>query len=409
MDENSSIIDLVNVTTGFDGKPVLKGISLQVAKGDAVVIEGVTGAGKTTLVRLLLGALPVKSGFARVLDTDLTHADKNALTHLRRKIGVVFQTPRFLDQEKCADQRGRAAGHCRSAVEPPPHRRHARAHGLATYGSFRKRPSQLSGGEQARLQIARALIHKPFLLMADKPFAHLDPESAEEAKTAGNRAPARRDSAHHYTPANATGRARPAFAAGRRHSGMNFRLALALGWGTLRSRLALTVLAIILLSLGAALMSGLWGTVYLLRDLQREFLSALSIELELVSDSEPARTAVTSRAESWPSVEFVEYISPDQTLHDKQQETGEDLLSLFGSNPFPALVRVRFGRITLPTVDSLTSAAQKWPEVAQVVYPRRLWNDVDHFIARFHSGLGTTAVVFIIMVIALVGLCMRAK
>jgi ABC-type ATPase involved in cell division len=182
MDESSLIIDLANVFTGFDGKPVLKGVSLQVAKGDAVVIEGVTGAGKTTLVRLLLGALPVKSGLARVLDTDLAHADKNALTHLRRKIGVVFQTPRFLDQESVLTN---VAVPLAIAGQPSSRRRTEGTRALMDsqlYGSFRKRPSQLSGGEQARLQIARALIHKPFLLIADEPFAHLDPDSAEEAE-----------------------------------------------------------------------------------------------------------------------------------------------------------------------------------------------------------------------------------
>lgn len=190
---------------------------------------------------------------------------------------------------------------------------------------------------------------------------------------------------------------------------MNLRLALQLGWGTLRSRLALSVLTVILLSLGAAVSTGLWSTVYLLHGLQRDFLSALSVELELVSDAETPRNTVMARAETWPSVEFVQYISPDQTLHDVQKETGEDLLSLFGANPFPALVRVRFGRTTLATVDSVTSAAKNWPEVAQVIYPRGLWSDMDRFIERFQGGLGMAAGALVLIAVALVGLCLRAQ
>jgi len=190
---------------------------------------------------------------------------------------------------------------------------------------------------------------------------------------------------------------------------MNFRLAYKLGWGTLRSRMALTVLAILLLSLGAAITSGLWGTVFLLHGLQRDFLSALSVELELSTDSDAARAAVTARAEAWPSAEFVQFIPPEQTLHDVQKETGEDLLSLFGGNPFPAMVRVRFGHTNLATVDSLTTAAKRWPEVAQVVYPRGLWSDVDHFIQRFQGGLGMAAAALVLVVLVLVGLCLRAQ
>jgi cell division protein FtsX len=190
---------------------------------------------------------------------------------------------------------------------------------------------------------------------------------------------------------------------------MNLRLAIRLGWGTLRSRLALSVLAVILLSVGAAGIAGVSGTVYLLHDLERNFLSALSVELELTDDAEATRSGVMSRAEKWPSAEFVQFISPDQTMREIQRETGEDLRSLFGSNPFPALVRVRFGHTTLPVVDSLTASAKSWPGVAQVVYPRRLWSDVDRFIERFRGNLGIAAGGFVLVILVLVGLCIHAQ
>ncbi|HEY3295691.1 MAG TPA: ATP-binding cassette domain-containing protein [bacterium] len=182
MDDQSPVIDLVNVFTGFDERAVLQGVTLKVTKGEAVIIEGATGAGKTTLIRLLLGALPVRSGYAHVLNTDLARAAKDDLTALRRKIGVVFQIPRFLDQETVLTNvslplaiAGERARRCRTDG--------ARALlDTALHNSARKRPAQLSGGEQARLQIARALIHRPYLLLADEPFAHLDPDSAEAAE-----------------------------------------------------------------------------------------------------------------------------------------------------------------------------------------------------------------------------------
>ncbi len=178
----STIVELINVSTGFGGAPLLRGVSLVVGKGELVVIEGATGSGKTTLVRLLLGAQPVQAGTARVLGIDLARATPTMKTTLRRSVGIIFQHPRFLEQESAltnvtvplaiAGMEGdkqRAAG-TRALMDA----------GLSP--NARRYPAQMSGGEQARLQIARALIHRPQLVLADEPFAHLDPESAEAAE-----------------------------------------------------------------------------------------------------------------------------------------------------------------------------------------------------------------------------------
>jgi len=182
MTEKSSIIELLNVTTGYGPRTVLDGVTLIVAPGELVVIEGATGAGKTTLMRVLLGAQKLSSGHARVLDQDLHHASAAALTELRQKIGIVFQIPRFLDQESALFNAALPL-----AARGLPLRR-CRAEGTRALvdaslaGCAHKKPPQLSGGEQARLQIARALIHKPHLLLADEPFAYLDPDSAAETE-----------------------------------------------------------------------------------------------------------------------------------------------------------------------------------------------------------------------------------
>lgn len=189
----------------------------------------------------------------------------------------------------------------------------------------------------------------------------------------------------------------------------NTRLALQLGVGTLRSRPTLSALGVILLALAVAVIGGLLGTVYLLRALQTELLSALNVELELVQDSEEARRAVMTRAEAWPFAEFVQYVPPEATLRELQRETGENLLALFGTNPFPPLVRVRFAAASLETLDSLSLVAEQWPEVAQVVYPRSVWSDLERLRARLRSGVAMLATGIALLSLGLVGLCLRAQ
>lgn len=187
------------------------------------------------------------------------------------------------------------------------------------------------------------------------------------------------------------------------------RFAIQLAWGTLRSRPTLTLLAVLLLALGTAILGGLLGTAYLLRSLQTEFVSALSVELELNSVSDDAKTRVMERTEAWPSAEFVQYVPADVTLKEVQRETGEDLVALFGTNPFPALVRVRFGVIDIRKLDSLTAAARQWPEVATVSYPRRLWDDLERIADRLQGGVGVFTLTASLLVLLLVGLCLRAQ
>jgi cell division protein FtsX len=187
------------------------------------------------------------------------------------------------------------------------------------------------------------------------------------------------------------------------------RLAFQLGWGTLRSRPTLTLLAVLLLAFGTAIVGAFGGTAYLLRSFQGQFLTALSVELELAADNETSRASVIQRAEAWPSAEFVQYISPDQTLQEVEHETGENLGKLFGANPFPALVRVRFGKISLRGLDSLTALARQWPEVSDVVYPRRLWADFDRLVSRLTGDIGLAALGATVLMLLLVGLCLRAQ
>lgn len=186
-------------------------------------------------------------------------------------------------------------------------------------------------------------------------------------------------------------------------------LALKLGWNTLRARPTLSVLAVLLLAIGTAILGALFGLVFLLQSLQAQFTTTLALELELIHDSEDTRAVVMSAAEGWPNVESVQYVSPDVTLRDIEKETGEDLLKLFGTNPFPAMVRVRFGRTNLNVLDSLATEAKGWPDVADVVYPRAAWSNVDKLAARLEGGFGIGTGALALVVLVLVGLCLRAQ
>ncbi len=186
-------------------------------------------------------------------------------------------------------------------------------------------------------------------------------------------------------------------------------LAIRLGLGILRSRPTLTLLATALLSMGAASIGALVGSAFVINHLQTEFLSALTVEIELLNDSDSTRAHVMTLAEQWPDAEFVQYVPPQTVLDEVQKETGDNLIELFGYNPFPGLIRVRFGKITATVIDSLASNAQKWNGVKAVVYPRRLWLEVAKWSEKLRGELGLIGGLIALIATGLVGLCLRAQ
>lgn len=174
------LVQQATVTAG--SKTLLGAIDLQLDSGQLLVIEGPTGCGKTTLIKLLSGMVEASAGYAEVATIALRPLQKSAAPKLRRKLGIVTQQPRFLDDATVLDNVAlplRIQGISNSE---------SRARGTKALldaglvGNALKKPAQLSGGEQARLQIARALIHQPLLVLADEPFAHLDSDSVTAAE-----------------------------------------------------------------------------------------------------------------------------------------------------------------------------------------------------------------------------------
>ncbi len=160
---------------------VLSDVTFSIGKGEFVYLIGRTGSGKSSLMKSIYADLPIKSGTADVGGFNLVKLPSRKIPLLRRKLGIVFQDFQLLLDRTVADNLYfvlRATGWTNKA------KMKARVHdvllrvGLSS--SLTKYPLQLSGGEQQRVVIARALLNEPQLLIADEPTGNLDPEVAED-------------------------------------------------------------------------------------------------------------------------------------------------------------------------------------------------------------------------------------
>ena len=161
-----------------DGPEVLRGLSFTVPQGGFRWLLGPSGAGKTSLLRLLHLSIRPSSGRLLVLGADVTNANRRVLQRLRRRIGMVFQDFRLLHHLSAFDNvalplriAGRPEGPIRADVTEI-----MRWVGLSR--QMDARPNELSGGEQQRVAIARAVINRPSLLLADEPTGNLDEAQA---------------------------------------------------------------------------------------------------------------------------------------------------------------------------------------------------------------------------------------
>jgi cell division transport system ATP-binding protein len=158
----------------------LRNIDLFIDKGELAFITGASGAGKTTLFRMICAFDRPTSGKIEVLQCDLNGISQKEIPFLRRKIGVVFQDFRLLKTRSVFDN---VAMPLEVRREKPALVRRRVDEVLDLVGlRFRADavPEQLSGGEQQRVAIARALVHKPGLLIADEPTGNLDPDLSSE-------------------------------------------------------------------------------------------------------------------------------------------------------------------------------------------------------------------------------------
>lgn len=174
------MINLTNVTVQYNGNTVLDDVSLQVKPGDFVFLVGQTGCGKSTLLKLMyMDILPTR-GLVTVGPYSSENIERTETPHLRRTLGIIFQDFRMLDDRNVYDNVAFTL-HVTGAKSKDIKKRVLRA--LADVGLAHQRnkmPHELSGGEQQRVVIARALVNNPLFLLADEPTGNLDPATSHE-------------------------------------------------------------------------------------------------------------------------------------------------------------------------------------------------------------------------------------
>lgn len=175
------MIEAKGITKSFDGLQVLKGVDLQIRDGEIVSVVGPSGAGKTTLLQIL-GSLDLPdSGKVRYGETDIFKLGERQLARFRNKnIGFVFQfhqlLPEFTMLENVAmpaliggADRKEAFAHAKELIDY-----------LGLAGRSGHKPAELSGGERQRAAVARALVNKPQVVLADEPSGSLDSRNRDE-------------------------------------------------------------------------------------------------------------------------------------------------------------------------------------------------------------------------------------
>lgn len=175
------MITLLHVSKKYSRQnPVLRDVNLYVKAGEFVSIVGQSGAGKTTLVRLLIGEERADEGQVVIGDWDITKINRHEVPYLRRQIGVIFQDFKLLPKktlyenvafalEVCGASRGKINKIVPSVLKI-----------VGLEDKHNRYPHEVSGGEKQRVAIARALVHQPRILLADEPTGNLDAINADE-------------------------------------------------------------------------------------------------------------------------------------------------------------------------------------------------------------------------------------
>ena len=178
---NNNIISLEGVDIRQMNHQVFSNITLKIENGEFLYLIGETGSGKSSLLKVLYGELKVDAGNITVADTDLTKIKHKEIPTLRRKLGIVFQDFQLLTDRNVSDNLEfvlKATGWKNKAEIKA--RINEVLESVHLSGVKDKMPYELSGGEQQRAAIARALLNHPGLILADEPTGNLDPEKSEK-------------------------------------------------------------------------------------------------------------------------------------------------------------------------------------------------------------------------------------
>ena len=182
--QSNTVLELKNVSV-YQGKSlILSEINITISEGEFSYLIGKTGSGKSSFLKTLYGALPLREGNATVCGFDLKKLNRKTIPFLRRKLGIVFQdfnllSDRNVEQNLLFVLKATGWTNKTQMLE----RVNTVLDDVGLPGFNAKMPNQLSGGEQQRVVIARALLNQPPLIIADEPTGNLDPETSDDILT----------------------------------------------------------------------------------------------------------------------------------------------------------------------------------------------------------------------------------
>ena len=177
----NTLLKYTDVTIFQDERPVVHSLNVEINKGDFVYLLGKTGSGKSSFLKTIYADLPLLHGSATVCGFDLVHLKRRDIPALRRRLGIVFQDFQLLSDRSVYDNLKfvmkatgwRDEAKIRERINDLIRR-------VNLEGKEQKMPHELSGGEQQRVSIARALVNDPELILADEATGNLDPETSAE-------------------------------------------------------------------------------------------------------------------------------------------------------------------------------------------------------------------------------------
>jgi cell division transport system ATP-binding protein len=163
-----------------DGNPALNDVSFEISDGEFVFLVGQSGAGKSTILRLLIREESAQEGTVLIDDINIGMLPEKEVPKLRRNIGMVFQDFRLLPDKTVSENVAFALQVLNKSPDEIKQTVPAVLDLVGLLDKANRRPEQLSGGEQQRVAIARALVNRPAILMADEPTGNLDPDTSVE-------------------------------------------------------------------------------------------------------------------------------------------------------------------------------------------------------------------------------------